>query len=149
MQRGRFIKAPAGKGSLNHPAFAGLPSLLRMKLSPFYQDLALALSQFLKHFLGKCCHVRHGQKCRLRLHKQKVADSMWLSLVSLEGVCLPHSQPIILLFNLEMPSGADRAEKLLIRYLMLSAGDRHSCKSHGSQKNLHRLNGGHSCSVVY
>lgn len=73
-QQGRFIKAPAGKGSSNHPAFAGLPSLLRTELSPSYQDLTLALSQFLRCFVGKCCHVKHGREGRLSRHKQKAAD---------------------------------------------------------------------------
>lgn len=81
MQQGRFIKIPAGKGSLSHPAFAGCPSLLRMKLGPSYQDSALALSQFLKYFLGKYFYMTHGQECQLRLRKQKAADSMSLSLL--------------------------------------------------------------------
>lgn len=43
-----------------------------------------------------------------------------------------------------MPSGAGRAEKLLTSHRNVRAGDRHSCKSRGSRKNLHRLNGGYS-----
>lgn len=74
VQQGRFIEAPTGKGSSNHPAFAGLPSLLRTELSPSYQDLTLALSQFLRHFVGKCCHVKNGREGRLSRHKQKAAD---------------------------------------------------------------------------
>lgn len=50
MQRGRFIKAP-GKGSFCHLVFTSFLSLLRMKVSLSYQDLASSLSQF----LGKCC----------------------------------------------------------------------------------------------
>lgn len=61
----------------------------------------------------------------------------------MERIQLPHCQATTLLL-LEMPSGAGRAEKLLTSHCNVRAGDKHSCESRGSQKNLHWLNGGYS-----
>lgn len=74
---GRFIKAPTGEGSLNHPAFTSFPSLLRAKVTPSYQDLASSLSSQ----ENAAAQVKHGQESGLRPQTEEGWHSMWLPLL--------------------------------------------------------------------